>query len=102
MDVTVPLTYTLDEWLDEFQPMVNHIDPTHGFNGCLFETFGRELEYVNMVDHRRVVWTVCEDDEGNLFMVNGYRIVNRIGFIVTENSYAEGELLTVWFDEGDA
>lgn len=90
--------YTLDEWLEEFTPVRNHINPTHGFDmgeGCtLFETYGKELDYVVQNVHGNRVWTVCEED-GYLYIVNGMYTVNRLGYLITENNYASGEIIHV-------
>ena len=99
------MEYTLDEWLAEFKPVTNHIDPTHGFDllgdGCnLYETYGRELDYINQVSYRNVVWTVCEEDD-MLYMVNGMRFVNRIGYVVTEENYCEDEIVFVSLGEDE-
>jgi hypothetical protein len=69
------------------------------FNGCLYETYGEELDYViSMIDSNRVV-TIVEgdtdelDEEGDivtaLFYESGYHLVNRLGYLILEEPYTE-------------
>lgn len=53
----------------------------------MFETSGRELDYVlevaNKTPHR--VWTIMDHDDGEGdSIVNGYHLVNRIGYYITK------------------
>jgi hypothetical protein len=50
-----------DEFFARFKPVRNHIDPSGGFDGCLFETFGEELAHVQAQD-RRLVWIILDCD----------------------------------------
>ena len=46
MENIVIKNLTEEEFLNEFTRQENHFDNNAGFSGCLFETFGEELEYV--------------------------------------------------------
>jgi len=94
-----------EENFDEiFKPQINHFERAKadkstadqdvcGFNGTLYETFGEELDYVfNLAKTTKRVWTVVEDED-DLFLVAGFRLVNRIGFIVCENEYKNNSLV---------
>jgi hypothetical protein len=50
-----------------------------------FETFGEDLEYVLSVYKKtpKRVWTMIDDDDGEIMIVNGMLHVNRICFIIT-------------------
>lgn len=86
--------FTYDQWRDQFKPLQNHIQE-RPFGKALFETYGEEMEHVAAVaqtDPLRV-WTV-EDADGHMFIVNGLRRVNRLGYLITErpapaNTYIE-------------
>jgi hypothetical protein len=78
---------TLDEWVVKFKPIENP-------GGCgfeiddknfMFETFGVNLKYVKATHAQNPlrVWTLVETDD-EIVLVDGLRIVNRIGYFVTE------------------
>jgi hypothetical protein len=93
---------TEDYFEENYKPQVNHlvgIDKA-SFNGCMYETFGEELDYVRSMAHNpkttKRVWTIIETD-GKLFYVAGYHFVNRLGYLITEKPY-ENENLYVKID----
>lgn len=54
---------------------------------CMFGTFGRELDYVLEVAKKtpHKVWTIMEHDDGEGdSIVNGYHLVNRMGYYITK------------------
>jgi hypothetical protein len=77
---------TEEEWFDTFKPLPNLIDPDASFsdgdNGYMFETYGKELEFVKAQDPNRI-WTYCDGDDSGTYIFQGMRIVNRIGYFVT-------------------
>jgi hypothetical protein len=48
----------------------------------MFETYGKELEFVKAQDPNRI-WTYCDGDNSGTYIFQGMRIVNRIGYFVT-------------------
>ena len=54
----------------------------------MFETFGPELEFVRSCPENKV-WTLMDDDEGNVVVTTGFHVVNRIGYYVTEKPWTE-------------
>lgn len=92
---------TEDNFDEIFKPQINHIERAKqpksvadedvcGYNGCLYETYGEELEYVFNISKEtpKRVWTILEGDEG-MYYVTGFHRVNRIGFFVCEVEFAE-------------
>ena len=78
---------TLDYWIDTYQPIKNTITPDSECDGEMFETYGADLTFVRAVatlDPNRV-WTYCDDDYGNVCIVSGYHLVNRIGYFITKH-----------------
>lgn len=80
-----------EEWAKHYKPMKNHIDTNAPYDGFMFETYGAEIEYVllqvnSSAIRRARVWTVveCGNTTGDLYIVPGYHLVNRIGYFVTE------------------
>jgi len=82
---------TLDQF-EELKPITNPYDDNASLDGVMFETYGQELDYVRQQDPR-YIWTFCEEDD-ILFLSQGYHLVNRIGYVITELPYT-GEYTTV-------
>ena len=96
---------TEEQFEERFTMKKNHFyeDPNDcSFNGCLFETYGEERDFVNeaIIDpiKNKHLWTIIEGDcDDKLYYVSGYHIVNRFGFFFTEEEVTE-EHLTVEID----
>lgn len=84
-----------DKWFDEYKPVENHIDNNASFDGCMFETYGEELRHILATDSYKV-WTLLEDDYGNQCVTNGYHIVNRLGYFITEKPWEEGQDFNIY------
>lgn len=98
------VTMTFEEWLDRYKPVPNHLDSNASFqdesgSGIMFETFGEELEYVLSVANTepRRVWTYMDGDDGT-FVGDGYHLVNRIGYFITELPSEEGVFIEAQVD----
>jgi hypothetical protein len=78
----------LDAWEAKYKPVTNHFDGTDKF-----ETYGEELDFVRAQDPR-CIWTLVDGDDGNLYIVDGYHLVNRINYFITEVPF-EGNFLEV-------
>lgn len=78
-------------WEKTFKPIKNHIDTNASGNGCMFETYGKEYEYVTHVRDIApdTIWTIVDCD-GNLRITNGYHFVNRMGYFITEIECPDG------------
>ena len=80
-------------WCDEYKPEVNHLDDNasmgvsfdDGQGGVMFETYGPELYYVLSVAKTKPlhVWTYM-DGKHYPIVCEGYHLVNRIGYFITE------------------
>jgi len=85
--MTKHYTMEYEKWVEQYKPMTNYIDPDASFNQTMFETYGDEVEYVcdraNTPDTALTVWTYIDGSDGTC-IVEGYRLVNRIGYFVTE------------------
>jgi hypothetical protein len=89
-----PLEITEDEFDGRFPLVTNHLNPNASWGdtegtGCLFETFGEELEFVRRQDPR-TVWTLVDGEDGDLYLVSGYHFVNRIGYLISTVPVPEG------------
>jgi hypothetical protein len=77
-----------EEWFNTYKPIPNHIDPNASFQiedgvGYMFETYGEEVEFVKTHDPA-YIWMYGDGDDGGSYIWNGWHIVNRIGYFVTE------------------
>ena len=98
-------TITVDEWTERFKPRNNHLNSDSGWidedgNAILFETYGKEHEYVCSVNLQNRVWTWVDGDDGT-YITNGYSFVNRIGYFVTEVPYPDNEWFEIEVDKYD-
>lgn len=106
MENIVIKNLTEEEFLNEFTRQENHFDTIAGFSGCLFETFGEELEYAFEMSKLNRVVTIIEgdldeeyktfiDDLGNevtepkpnLYYASGFHYINRLGYFVLDKPY---------------
>ncbi len=72
-------------WKRTFVPIENHIDPSQGTQ---FETYGEELQFIKDQDTHNV-WTLVDGDNGEQVIVNGFHLVNRIVYYITENPWTD-------------
>lgn len=93
---------------DEFEklyPIIeNHLNPSAGWpfgnsRGCLFETFGDELEFVKRQDPNKV-WTLVDDDEGSC-IISGFHVVNRSGYLISTVPVGPGVNVEVQFEANE-
>jgi hypothetical protein len=84
----------------------NHLNPNAGWRhpetfGCLFETFGRERDFVVKQDPRRV-WTLVEGDNDTELVLSGFHSVNRLGFLISSVPVPEGVEVCVTYAREEA
>ena len=88
-------TLTVEAWNARYRPEYNFLSPEEtSFGGTMFETYGDEVAYVESVTKDRV-WTYVDTDNGGLAIINGYHLVNRIGYFVTEELWTEDTTVTL-------
>jgi len=85
---------TEDEFDTRYPLRTNHLNPhaTWAFDdarGCLFETFGEELDFVRKQDPS-TVWTLVDGEDGDMYLLSGMHFVNRIGYLVSLAAIPEG------------
>lgn len=74
---------SFDEWCDKYKPIKNQFDENASFDGCMFETYGDEVEFVKQAGNGHI-WMYGDGDDGGSYIWNGWGFVNRIGYFVTE------------------
>ena len=89
-----------DAFFDRFEPIHNHIDDGHGFDGQMFETYGPELEFVRQMaaSQPERVWTVVDCD-GVMSIESGYHYVNRFGYLITRHACERDRCYSVTLEE---
>lgn len=85
-----------DAWADKYKPFVNTSNTATAPTECTelttthfgYETYGDDLEAVlaRLKTHPSTVWTIIEED-GIQYIVAGYRLVNRLSYLITEIPY---------------
>ena len=88
---------TIDEWDKNYKPITNKFDKDASFNGVMFETYGKELDYV-LTHKNNKIWTLIDTSEGDIAIINGYHLVNRIGYFITKSVWVE-DCITVEMGE---
>jgi hypothetical protein len=88
-----------DAFAAQYPLRANHLNPTAGLAygegaGCLFETYGEELAFVRQQDPR-TVWTLIDGDDGDQYVLSGFHLVNRIGYLVSTGPVPEGATVQV-------
>ena len=83
---------TFDEFAIKYKPIKNHLNKDRGYDGCAFETFGEELDYVCKFNIKQV-WTVVSEDNEDTYILAGYHYVNRLSFIITEIEWETEDII---------
>ena len=81
MDTFIEMDF--DEWVDTYKPIPNNIVEDSSFDGTMFETYGDEVAFVKKADPA-YIWMYGDGDDGGSYIWNGWHIVNRIGYFITE------------------
>lgn len=91
----------LDAWEDKYQPIKNPFAHKHKGNYVAnkFETYGEELNYVLGIATTEParVWTLVDGDDGNLYIVDGYHLVNRVNYFITMHPREGGFMEVPYF-----
>jgi len=88
-------TIMYDDWVDQYQPIENPFDKNAGYEGCMFETYGDDLNCVKeTVDngHFQLVWTLITGDNEESWIIPGYHVVNRMGFFITTKPWESTDI----------
>lgn len=96
-------TMTYEEWVDKFKPKQNHLVRDASFEGTMFETWGAELDFVLQCaneDAKHSVWTYIDGENGT-YIVEGYRLVNRIGYFICDVPFGDDDAYEVQVSEDE-
>lgn len=81
-------TLTLEEFRAGF-PLIENFFPPEPRTGTLlgeylFETVGREFLFVK-AQGPAFIWTLIDNNEGDLFLSSGLHWANRLGYLISKN-----------------
>ena len=85
-----------DKAIDKFlsKCVKNHIDANASFDGLMFETYGKELDYViSKVDECKVASFV--EGDGGEYLCSGYHVCNAIGYFITNDPITDEFIYTM-------
>ena len=94
MTTLKPLTF--EEWEDKYQPLTDKNDDCP----ISFETYGDDLVFV-MSKKNETIWTVVEVDNGDLHIIPGYHLCNRIGYFITEKPWEDKNISAIYLEYGE-
>jgi len=81
MDTFIEMDF--DEWCATYKPIPKNIVEDSSFDGTMIETYGDEVAFVKKADPA-YIWMYGDGDDGGSYIWNGWHIVNRIGYFITE------------------
>ena len=95
------ITLNEEEFVEAYQPILNHLDSGASFDwgeghGSLFETYGEDLSFV-MSQAPETIWTLLSVDD-SLTIVSGYHFVNRLGYFISKKPVERGITVQVPLD----
>lgn len=92
-----------EQFLERYRPLPNELNDNASFDfgdgGCLYETYGAELEHIKL-QSKSFVWTIIEG-ENSLVIVNGVYRVNRLGYLITAEPWADDIHIEIELEKGD-
>ena len=92
-------TWTEEEFDDNIELIDNPFDSNASLGGKMFETYGKELEFVMNQKDPLTIWTYQEDDYGNTCFTSGFHLVNRIGYMIATTPLEEGMTIYVELEQ---
>lgn len=91
-----------EDFLNKYTLVKNHLDINAGFDGCIFEDFGEEYQYVKKHISNHKVWTLIDNNDGWYGIVAGFHFVNSLGYLITEEPWEnEDEEYTITDTENE-
>ena len=85
-----------EDWFETYKPIKNELEADAPYDGCMFETYGEQLDFIRQRPESRI-WTLVDCD-GKLYVTSGYHFVNRMGYFITELPFTE-EFMEIAVDD---
>lgn len=82
---------SFDKWEEKYTALKNpNSDEDEGLSAIMFETYGEELETVRNHEPNKI-WTI-RDTEYGLLLFAGFGLVDRFGYILSEQAFNEEDV----------
>ena len=81
------------EFAETYKPIKNHLaNEERPYDNEMFETFDEEIKFVceKANENPLKVATIIEGESGKFWIMQGFHLVNRIGYFITEEEMPEG------------
>lgn len=93
-----------DSWEKKYKPLKNVENAA--FDGLMYETYGKELDSLTRkakafakndgaTKNGYHVWTIVDGEGSKVIILNGWHVVNRLGYMITKNAWLEGQEIEV-------
>ena len=95
------MTKDLDLFFEDYTVVMNHLQPdgeNGSWNGCLFETYGEELDFVKNTKEG-FVWTLVEVDYDGMAIIPGFHWVNRMGYFISKEEWKDEDVEYVEYED---
>ncbi len=97
------MTLSEEKFIELYRPLPNELNDNASFDfgdgGCLYETYGAELEHIKL-QSKSFVWTIIEG-ENSLVIMNGVYLVNRLGYLITAEPWQDDIHIEIELEKGD-
>lgn len=92
MDMSLMVEFNFDSFVEEFEPMPNQFNKDASFCGYMFETYGEESEFIKLESQKnpKNIWTALDDDERGVVIINGYYVLDSIGYFISKKEFPDG------------
>lgn len=81
-----------DDWKEKYIPIENELVDDSPYSKTMFETYGKEIEFVLTYKHENI-WTLIDGDQNNSWIVPGYHMVNILGYFITKTPWTDEDIL---------
>ena len=84
------------EWEEAYKPISNPLNMDDDFWGCMFETYGSDIEYLKANHTANYnLWTLVDNNPNGRYLdvVPGVHWVNRMGYFVTEVPWTDKDMV---------
>ena len=81
----VNMDIEFEEWLLKYKPRKNRVTKNSLYNGHMFETCGKDIEFLrDSRIPREYLWTLIDCENEEQYIVPGWHLVDRAGYFMTK------------------
>jgi hypothetical protein len=94
MMMGMKMMITFKDFIEQYGLVPNDFESNASIDGCLFETYGAQLEFVKSHDKTHI-WTLIQgdSDDGGEVVLPGYHMANRIGYLITREPWTDDSIV---------